>query len=126
MVKNGKKVMMVEDDLFFIDLLGKKLRDGGYTLSFVNDGESAISLLDNNVPDIILLDILLPGIDGYEVAKKIKDNEKYKDIPIIFLTNFGSKENIEKGKALGVKEFLIKSTVTFDEIIEKIKKILGN
>lgn len=121
----GKKIMWVEDDSFLSDLIARKLSALGAILLHAENGEAAGRLLENEKPDLILLDILLPGIDGYEVLKKIKANPAQKSIPVILLSNLGQREEVEKGKLLGAARFLIKATVTLDEIVEEIHAVLN-
>lgn len=121
---SGKKIMWVEDDKFLSDIIARKLSAQGCLLSHASDGNEAIALLEKEQPDLILLDILLSGLDGYEILKRIKSGEATKRIPVILLSNLGQKEDIEKGKKLGASRFLIKATVTLDEIVEEIKAVL--
>lgn len=120
----GKKIMWVEDDKFLSDIIARKLSAQGCALIHASDGEAALRLLEEATPDLILLDILLPGIDGYEILKRLKGNQKTKNIPIILLSNLGQRDDVEKGKSLGAARFLIKATVTLDEIVEEIKAVL--
>jgi len=120
----GKKIMWVEDDKFLSDIIARKLSAQGSALLHASDGDSALKILESESPDIVLLDILLSGIDGYEILKRVKANEKTKHIPVILLSNLGQKNDVEKGKALGAARFLIKATVTLDEIVEEIKTVL--
>ena len=120
----GKKIMWVEDDSFLSDLIARKLSSFGATLLHAENGEAAEKVLEREEPDIILLDIVLPGKSGYEVLKSIKANPKQKHIPVILLSNLGQREEVEKGKLLGAARFLIKATVTLDEIVEEVKAVL--
>ncbi len=117
--------MWIEDDKFLNDLIARKLSGQGCTLFHASAGEEAFGILEKEVPDLILLDIRLSGIDGFEILKRLKDNPKTKQIPVIILSNFGQKEDREKGKALGAARFLIKATVTLDEVIAEIQKVLN-
>ena len=120
----GKKIMWVEDDKFLSDIIARKLSMQGCSLLHATEGEEALRMLEKEQPDLILLDILLSGIDGFEILKRLKSGEKTKHIPVILLSNLGQKEDIEKGKTLGAARFLIKATVTLDEIVEEIKTVL--
>ena len=122
---NGKKILLTEDDKFFRDLLTHKLTVAGFEVTSVSDGESAITTLETFAPDIAILDILLPGMNGFDILSKIRKNEKIKDLPVIFLSNLSSRDDILKGKVLGVTTFLIKASVTPDEVIAEVKKILN-
>lgn len=122
--ENKKKVLIVEDDEFLRSLTAKRLEKEGYQIEVAVDGESAISTIETYRPDLILLDLLLPGLDGFEVLKKIKAGE-FKTVPVIIFSNLGQKEDIEKAKALGVDDFLIKANFTLDDVVAKIKTFLG-
>ena len=120
----GTKIMVVEDDKFLAQLLAKKMVGSGAFVLYAYNGEEALRMLEKEIPSLVLLDILLPGIDGFEVLKRMKANEKWKNIPVIVLSNFGSDEQIKTGQQLGVDNYLIKATVTTDEILKEIKNIL--
>ena len=120
----GRKIMWVEDDKFLSDIIARKLSMQGCGLVHATEGEEALKLLEKESPDLILLDILLSGIDGFEILRRIKENEKTKKVPVILLSNLGQKEDVEKGKSRGAARFLIKATVTLDEIVEEIKTVL--
>ena len=123
---NAKKtVLIVEDDEFLRSLTAKRLEKENYAIEVAVDGENAISVLDTLKPDIILLDLLLPGKDGFEVLKKIRSAETVKTVPVVIFSNLGQKEDIEKAKALGVDDFLIKANFTLDDVVAKINKLTG-
>src|SRR3989344_8718492 len=121
---NQKIILIDEDDEFLRSLTAKRLEKEGYQIEVAVDGENAISTIDVYRPDLILLDLLLPGLDGFEVLKKIKANETLKTIPVIVFSNLGQKEDIEKAKNLGVDDFLIKANFTLDDVVGKIKKLI--
>lgn len=120
----GRKVLWIEDDILLSEIIAKKLKGSGTTLLHAIDATSAFKILEKETPDIIFLDILLPGISGYEILEKLKKEEKTKNIPVIILSNFGQKSEVEKGLALGAEKFLIKATITLDEIFTDAEKIL--
>lgn len=120
----GKKIMWVEDDKFLSDIIARKLSTQGCILFHATEGEEALRMLQKERPDLVLLDILLSGIDGFEILERIKSNEGTKHTPVILLSNLGQKADIEKGRTLGAARFLVKATVTLDEIIEEIKTVL--
>jgi len=125
-VLSGRKVMLVEDDVFLSDLIAKKLSKQGTKLLHAANGEDAIRLLQNeDVPDIILLDIILPGVNGFEVLGKIKQDGKTKAIPVIILSNLDQQSDLDRGKELGAVKFLIKATVTLDEIVKEAESVLA-
>ena len=121
----AKKIMWVEDDKFLSDILARKLTESGANLIHLNIGEQAPSLAEKEMPDLILLDILLPGMDGFTILEKLKSNPKTSSIPVILLSNLGQKSDIEKGKKLGAVKFLIKASMGLDEIVYEIKGVLS-
>ncbi len=125
--KQDVKVLIVEDDSFLRDLCIKKLSQKGFTVYEAVDGEKALNQLEKMRPDIILLDIILPVIDGFDVLKKIKTNEdeSIKNIPVLMLSNLGEKDDIKKAKKLGASDYLVKAHFTTKGITSKIKKELN-
>lgn len=121
----GKKIMWVEDDKFLSDLISRKLASHGCILVHAGSGEEAVELVEKEMPDILLLDVLLPGISGFDVLEKVKGNPKTKDISVLMLSNMGQRSDFEKSERLGAKKFLVKATVTLDEIVREIKAALG-
>lgn len=118
------KVLIAEDDPLLAGLLGKRLAAAGGTLFHEADGARILSVVTEQHPDIVVLDIMLPGMNGYDVLKAIKAEDTTKDIPILFLSNLGQDEDIEKSRELGAAGFLIKATVSLDEVVEKIIAVL--
>lgn len=121
---SGKKIMWVEDDKFLSDIIARKLSTHGCQLFHATEGEGALKMLEKERPDLVLLDILLSGIDGFEILRRIKSSDKTRQTPVILLSNLGQRDDIEKGKSLGAARFLVKATVTLDEIIEEIGAVL--
>ncbi len=120
-----KKILLVEDDPFLIDIYTSKLEKEGFSVKISESGEDCFKKIKQEKPDLILLDIILPKIDGWKVLKKIKSDEKLKNIKIIILSNLYQKEDIEKGLSLGADKYLIKANYDPKEVIEEIKKILN-
>ena len=123
-VFNDKKVLWVEDDVFLSGVMGQRFGGLGAILFSANNGEQALEIAKLEKPDIILLDILLHGIGGFEILKSLKEDGGTKNIPVIILSNLSQKSDIEKGKALGAVSFLVKATVDLDEIVDEVKKVL--
>lgn len=121
----AKKILIVEDDSFLRELMVKKLLNEGFEVVAAVDGEDGVAKATSepNI-DIMLLDLILPGIDGFEVLAKIKQNPQTNYIPVVILSNLGQKEDIEKGLKLGAKDFLIKAHFVPGEIVAKIKEII--
>jgi len=121
----SKKVLIIEDDKFLRELLGKKLSTVGYTAILAIDGEEGLEKIKKEKPDIVLLDLILPGINGFEVLEKYKSEPGISSIPAIILSNLGQREDIEKGLKLGAKDFLVKAHFTPQEIVNKLQMVLG-
>ena len=120
----AKKILIIEDDKFLRELIARKLTDEGFDIVEAVDGEDGIKKIKETKPDLVLLDLILPSIDGFEVLSKVKEDEGIASIPIIILSNLGQKEEVEKGLDLGAVDYLIKAHFTPGEIVEKIKNIL--
>ena len=120
----AKKILIVEDDKFLRELIARKLTDEAFDIVEAVDGEEGIKKIKETKPDLILLDLILPSIDGFEVLSRVKEDASLASIPIIILSNLGQKEEVEKGLKLGAVDYLIKAHFTPGEIIEKIKNIL--
>jgi DNA-binding response OmpR family regulator len=120
----AKKILIVEDDKFLRELITKKLKEEGYETVGAGDGEEGIEKAKKESPDIILLDLILPGIDGFEVLSRIKDDSAVSSIPVIILSNLGQREEVEKGLKMGAVDYMIKAHFTPGEITEKVKSIL--
>ncbi len=119
-----KKILIIEDDKFLRELIVQKLVKEGYGVSKAVDGEEGLKKLKTEQPDLVLLDLILPGIDGFEVLTRRKEEPALLSIPIIILSNLGQKEDVERGLKLGAVDYLIKAHFTPREIIEKIKNTL--
>lgn len=120
-MSSQKKILIVEDDNFLRSLTAKRLEKEGYTVAVAVDGESALATAKDEKPDLILLDLLLPGLDGFAVLGKLKADADLKKVPVIVFSNLGQKEDIEKAKLLGAEQFLIKANFTLDDVMDKIK-----
>jgi len=124
-MSNDHTILLVEDDTFLIDILVQKFQSDGYEVIHAGDGESALEKAHENEPDLIFLDIILPGMNGFEVLKQLKEDEKIKDIPVAFLSNLGQKEDIEKGKRLGAIDFIVKANHSLEEIVARAGELLA-
>jgi len=120
----AKKILVVEDDKFLRELISQKLLKEGYDIVEAVDGEKGIENARKERPDLVLLDLILPGIDGFEVLAKLKADPKLSNIPVIILSNLGQKTDIEKGIEMGAVDYLIKAHFTPGEIVEKIAAVL--
>jgi CheY-like chemotaxis protein len=122
---NGKKILLVEDDNFLSELLSKKLMESKASVMRAADGEEAIKMIKSNPKfSLILLDLMLPKIGGFEVMEAINADPKIAGTPIIILSNLGQKNDIEKGVSLGAKKFLVKAILSLDEIVDAASEII--
>jgi len=115
-----KKILLIEDDPFIADVYITNLNNSGFKVSLATDGEKGLNLIKQEKFNLILLDLLLPKINGFEVLKNIKKDPSLKNVPVIALTNLEEEENIKKAKELGAIDYLTKINFTPKEIIEKI------
>lgn len=120
----AKTILIIEDDKFLRELIAQKLIKEGYDIIEAIDGEEGMKRVKEEKPNLVLLDLILPGIDGFEVLSRMKEDLSLASIPVIILSNLGQKDEIEKGIRLGAVDYLIKAHFTPGEIIEKIKNIL--
>ena len=120
-----KKILVVEDEELIGDLLQRKLLQEGYYASVAKDGEEALKQIREEKPDIILLDIVLPRLNGFEVLAELKEDEALRQIPVIIISNSGQPAEIEKAKELGVRDWLVKTEFDPQEVLEKVKRQIG-
>jgi CheY-like chemotaxis protein len=123
------KIMLVEDDAILVEMYQAKFELEGHEIVVAGNGQECLDLLVDYQPDIILLDILMPKLNGFHVLKEIKKHPHMRGIPVILLTNLGEAEvdmNQELARALGVTDYLIKSHHTPDEVVTKVMQALGS
>jgi len=118
-------ILLVEDDPFLIDIYTTKLETSGFEVGVAKNGEEALDKLKEKKPDLVILDIVLPRLDGWEVLARIKENPELKDLKVVALSNLGQKEEVEKGVKMGATKYLIKAHHTPAEVVEEIKKCLA-
>ncbi len=119
-----KQILLVEDDPFLIDIYTDKLKSEGFSVEVAVNGEEGLKKTKNKKYDLILLDIVLPHIDGWEFLREIRSDKKSKDSKVIILSNLSSKEEVNKGVDLGAVKYLIKANYSPSEVVEEIKKVL--
>ncbi|HHE76820.1 MAG TPA: response regulator [Candidatus Parcubacteria bacterium] len=120
-----KKILLVEDDPFLIEIYTSKLKEAGFSVSVVTSGELVLEKVEEEKPDLVLLDVVLPNMDGWEILQAIKTNPKVKETRVVILSNLGEKEDVEKGIKLGAVKYLIKSHYTPSEVVEEIKNLFN-
>jgi two-component system phosphate regulon response regulator PhoB len=121
---SNKNILIIEDDEFLRSLAAKRLEKDGYNVLAAAEGDSGLKMAEEQAPGIILLDLLLPGMSGFEVLEKLRSNESTRSTPVIVFSNLGQKEDVEKAKGLGANDFLIKANFTLDDVVEKIQGYL--
>jgi len=117
-------ILVIEDDKFLRELMAQKLIKEGFRISEAIDGEEGLKKIKEEKPGLVLLDLILPGIDGFEVLTRMKEDPEISQTPVIILSNLGQREDVERGLKLGATDYLIKAHFTPGEIIEKIKNII--
>lgn len=119
-----KKILVAEDDQFLVKVYESKLTKEGYEIKIAKDGEEVEEVLKTFTPDLILLDLIMPKKDGFEVLKYIKSKENLKNIPVIVTSNLGQGEDKEKALSFGASEYVIKSDVSIKNVIERIESYI--
>jgi len=122
MEKRNKKILLAEDDSVIGPMYETKLTQDGFSVVLAVDGATALEALNKEKFDLVLLDIIMPQLDGFSVLEEIRSNSKIKNMPVIMLTNLGTDEDIEKGKKMGVIDYLVKSSLTPTEVSLRVKK----
>ena len=118
------KILVVDDDPFILDMYVLKFKDQGFQIDTATDGQAALEKIQTEKFDIVLLDVIMPKMDGFDVIKKIKEYKTPQSFKILFLTNFGQKEDVEKGMELGADGYVIKAHFTPSEVVTKVKELL--
>ena len=119
-----KKILLIEDDPFLVDIYTTKLKESGLSIDVATDGQAGLRKLKEGKYDLLVLDIVLPQIDGWQVLREIEKDKNLKNLKIFVFSNLGQKEEVEKGLKLGVVKYFIKAHFTPNEIVEEIKKAL--
>lgn len=124
MATTPKKIILAEDDKFISRAYSDGLTRAGFEVIIATDGKEGIEKIKSEKPDLILLDLVMPIKNGFEVLEEVKKDDTLKNIPAIILSNLGQDSDVEKGKALGAADYLIKSNFSMKEVIAKIKTVL--
>ena len=120
-----KNILIIEDDFFVTRAYTIKFEKENFNVSSVGDGEAAIDFLKKNpLPDLIILDLMIPKKSGFEVLKEIRENKDWKKVQVIILSNLGQEEDIKKGNELGAVDYIIKAETNIEEVVTRIKKYL--
>ena len=121
--KLAMKILIVDDDPFIVDMYALKLKEAGFEIDNAPDGRKGLEAIRNGGYDLVLLDVVLPITDGFEILETLK-RENSAHPPIVLLTNLGQKEDVQRGISLGVADYIIKAHFTPSEVVEKVKTIL--
>ena len=121
----AKKILIVEDDIMISSMYKIKLEQAGFEVFVADDGARGLEMAVEKKPDIILLDVILPQMDGFSLLQELKINKHFKNTPIIMLTNLGTSEDKEKGASYGASDYLVKANLTPADIVDTINKYLN-
>ncbi len=118
-------IFLIEDDPFLSEIYATKIEEAGFTISVFDNPVLAIDKVKQEKVDLVLLDIVMPNMDGFEILSIIKSDPKTKGIPVIILSNLGEEENVKKGLSLGAVAYLVKAHYTPTEVVAKVKSVLA-
>ena len=124
MADEPKKIMIVEDDRFLSSLMKARLEKEGFAVVQAFDGEEALQALKSTVPSLVILDLIMPKVTGFEVLQAISINPQVSKVPVVILTNLAQDSDIEKARALGAKEYFVKVKVSIDDLVGRIKTLI--
>lgn len=118
------KILIVEDDKMLVDMYTMKFESEGYQVAKADNGKTGLDLVRKEKPDIILLDIIMPQMDGFQVLKELKKDASLKNLPVVLLSNLGQTDDVKKGLALGANDYLVKANFTPAQVVDKVKEVL--
>jgi len=124
MQTNKKRILLIEDDPFLAEIYVTKFEEVGFEVYVLENGVLGVEKIGEEKPDIVLLDIVMPRIDGFELLRLIKEDPEIKNVPVVILSNLGEQENVEKGLELGAEAYLVKAHFTPTEVVARVKQIL--
>ena len=119
-----KKILIIEDEQYLLDMYTMKFESEGYQVATALNGEEGVVMAKKEKPDLILLDLIMPKMDGFVALKKIRKNPVTEKVPVILLTNLGQEEDVRKGRELGANDYFIKANHTPQEVVDKVKALL--
>lgn len=119
-----KTILLIEDEPLLANLLKQRLEKDGFKVLLARDGEEGLKTLREIKPDLILLDIILPKISGFEIMETLKSNIEFQQAPIVIISNLGQDTDIEKGQALGAVGYFIKAKISIEELVVQLKRFL--
>ena len=125
MVNSKKKILLIEDEEIITDLLERKLTKEGYCVDVARDGEQGLEKMRNDKPDLVLLDIVMPKLGGFEVMERMRKDKELNSIPVIIISNSGQPVELDRAKELGASDWLIKAQFDPQEVLDKVIKQIG-
>jgi CheY-like chemotaxis protein len=121
----AKTILIVEDELTMQRALKNKLEQAGYAIRAAADGNEALADMQKAVPDLVLLDLIMPKLDGISVLRQMKNDEQLKNVPVVILTNLSSGDKVAEAMQLGTFDFLVKANYSLDDVLKKVRDRLG-
>lgn len=125
MADRQKYILVAEDDELYANAYKRVLAKAGYSTDIVSNGLQALEAIKKRIPDLLLLDLIMPVMDGFEVMKKLRDDNTLQNLKVIAVTNLGDEDDMSKLTSLGVTDYIVKSNVSIDNIVTKIKSLIG-
>lgn len=125
MAETKAKVLVVEDEEILLTALREELENGGYAVEGAGDGQEGLEKVKSFKPDLILLDLVMPKMDGMEMLHKLKDNGETRDVPVVILTNLSDYERISEALSLGAMDYLVKANYKLEDLLEKVKAVIA-
>jgi len=120
-----KKILIIEDEEIMFSLLEKRLKGEGYDIQIARDGQAGLAMMRQEKPDLVLLDIIMPKMNGFDVLEAMRADSSLKDVSAIIISNSGQPVELDRAKELGVKDWLIKTEFDIQEVLAKVKKQLN-
>ena len=118
-------ILIIEDDHFLSSLLKARLEKEGFTVYHAADGEEGLNLIKQVNPNLVLMDLILPKLSGFEILETISVDPQFNRIPVIVLTNLAQESDVEKTKSLGAVDYFVKVKISIDEIIDKVEGVMN-
>ena len=122
----GKKILLTEDDEFLSSLIKNRLQRDGFEVEVAKNGDEVLSILKNFKPDLVLMDIILPGKFGFDVLEEMRADPRFSRVPFMVISNLGQESDIARAKSLGAIDYFVKARVMIDDLINRIKSFLQN
>jgi two-component system phosphate regulon response regulator PhoB len=123
--KLKSSILIIEDERFLCALMVRKLENSGFEVRSVFDGETGLKELEGALPDLILLDLLLPGINGLEVLRRLKSDKHFEKIPVVIISNLGEPSDVARGLREGAVAYLVKAEFSPQQIVDKVREVLS-